>query len=685
MRAAMQYSNAVRALPPAGRHAQALVRLRSSAPASAAKFAQRRPGTVWAAAAEAAEKQSKKGGGKKQGGNGNGAEAEVVQVPLPTSDESDQLLRIRHSSAHIMAMAVQRLFKDAQVTIGPWVERGFYYDFDIPTPLTDKELRKIQKEMRRICRLNLPFVREELSAEEARRRIEEINEPYKIEILDSILERDPDAPITIYHIGEQGDKNHWWDLCAGPHVESTGKINTDALKLESVAGAYWRGDESRQMLQRVYGTAWETAEQLAYYEHVKEEAKKRDHRKLGQELDLFSIQEAAGGGLVFWHPRGSLVRHIIESYWKDLHMSKGYDLLYSPHIAKTDLWHTSGHLQFYAESMFQRIQVEDESYQLKPMNCPFHVTTYKNGYRSYRQLPVRYAELGTVYRYEKSGTMHGLFRVRGFTQDDAHIFCLPEQIEGEIVGVLDLVEETLSTFGFSDYEINLSTRPEKSVGSDDIWERAEAGLTAALATKGWEYDIDEGGGAFYGPKIDIKILDAIGRKWQCSTIQLDFNLPERFDLEYVDEDNKKQRPIMIHRAIFGSIERFFGILTENYAGAFPLWLAPTQVRVLAVTDYQREYAEEVVAEFKKRGIRAEVAAGERIAKLIRNAETSKVPVMAVVGRKEEEARQVTLRGYKVGDIGTVGVDEAVAMVKDAEERKLVNVEPMPVAAEANGA
>ena len=627
-----------------------------------------------AAYAKSATIQKQKGGGAPA--------PSVPAVPLPTSDESDRLLRLRHSSAHLMAMAVQRLHKDAQVTIGPWIDRGFYYDFDLKTPLSDTDLNKIKKEMRRLTRKNLPFRREEVSVDEARSRIAAQNEPYKMEILDSIVARDPSAPITIYHIGEDNSPEHWWDLCAGPHVESTGDINAEALELESVAGAYWRGDETRPMLQRVYGTIWESKEQLDFYLHVKEEAKKRDHRKLGQELDLFSIQDAAGGGLVFWHPKGAMVRNVMETFWKDVHVKRGYDLLYTPHIAKSDLWRTSGHLDFYSENMFQRMKVEDEEYQLRPMNCPFHINVYQDSPKSYKQLPIRYAELGTVYRYERSGTMHGLFRVRGFTQDDGHIFCLPNQIEDEIVGVLDLTDELLSTFGFTSYEINLSTRPEKSVGSDEIWTRAEGALTAALDRKGWAFQVDEGGGAFYGPKIDIKILDAIGRKWQCSTIQLDFNLPDRFRLEYVKEDNSRDAPIMIHRAIWGSVERFFGVLTENYAGAFPLWLAPTQVRVLPITEKQEDACVDIVRQLKAAGVRAEMVGGERIGKLIRNAETSKTPVMLIVGAQEAEKGTCNLRTYHGGDLGTVTVGEAVRLVTEAVEAKGVNVDGTAAAAVA---
>lgn len=590
---------------------------------------------------------------------------------LPTSDESDEMLRIRHSCAHIMAMAVQRIHKGAQCTIGPWIERGFYYDFAMPAPITEKELPKIRKEMQKIIRRNLPFVREELPESEARRRIEEAKEPYKLEILDSIVARDPSAPITIYHIGNPGEKGSWWDLCAGPHVESTGAIDPDAIDLETVAGAYWRGDEKNAQLQRIYGTAWSTPDQLTAYKQIREEAAKRDHRKLGADLDLFSISDSAGGGLVFWHPKGAMVRHVLETFWKEVHLRRGYELLYTPHIAKVDLWKTSGHFDFYQESMFDQMDVEDEEYQLRPMNCPFHVSVYKQGYFSYRDLPLRWAELGTVYRYERSGTMHGLFRVRGFTQDDAHIFCLPDQIAGEIRGVLDLTEELLSTFGFANYEINLSTRPEKSVGSDDIWTRAEAALVEALQAKGWDYTVDPGGGAFYGPKIDVKIKDALGRSWQCSTVQLDFNLPDRFDMVFHTAENTKERPIMIHRAILGSLERFMGVLIENYAGAFPLWLAPVQVRLLPVNDAVRPYVEEVAAKMRAAGARVEITGALSIGKAIRNAETSKIPVMCVVGAREAEAGSLSVRTYRGGELGEVPADEVVARLGVAvAERRL---------------
>ncbi|CAA7407944.1 unnamed protein product [Spirodela intermedia] len=590
------------------------------------------------------------------------ASGEVLEeegVVLPTNESSERLLRIRHTCAHVMAMAVQKLFPTAKVTIGPWIDSGFYYDFDIE-PLTDKDLKRIKKEMDRIVNRNLPLVREEVSRDEAQRRILAINEPYKLEILESIKEE----PITIYHIG-----NEWWDLCAGPHVDSTGNIDKNAVELESVAGAYWRGDEKNQMLQRIYGTAWETQEQLKAYLHYKEEAKRRDHRRLGQDLDLFSIQDDAGGGLVFWHPKGAVVRHLIEDSWKKVHIQHGYELLYTPHVAKVDLWRISGHLDFYKENMFDQMKIEDEKYQLRPMNCPYHILIYKRKLHSYRDFPIRLAELGTVYRYELSGSMHGLFRVRGFTQDDAHIFCLEDQIRDEIRGVLDLTEEILLQFGFMKYEVNLSTRPEKSVGDDDIWEKATTALQDALDDKGWAYQIDEGGGAFYGPKIDLKIQDALGRKWQCSTVQVDFNLPNRFDISYVDSNSEKRRPIMIHRAILGSLERFFGVLIEHYAGDFPLWLSPTQARVLPVTDNEVDYCNEVLSQLKSSGVRAELCQGERLPKLIRNAEKQKVPLMVVVGPKEVETRTVTVRSRFSGELGNMALGDFIGRIQVAVENR----------------
>jgi len=563
------------------------------------------------------------------------------------------LRRIRHTSAHVLAMAVQRLFPSVRVTIGPWIDNGFYYDFFVPEgqQLTSDDLKKIKKEMDKIIRSNFPLRREEVSRDEALSRIRSLNETFKEEILTNLKE-----PITLYHIGEK-----WWDLCAGPHVESTGKLDSSAIELQSVAGAYWRGDQNRPMLQRVYGTAWENKEQLDLYNFRQEEAKRRDHRNIGKAMDLFSIQEDAGGGLVFWHAKGGIIRRLIEDYWKEMHVQNGYKILFTPHIANINLWKTSGHFDFYRNDMFKAMEVDEEEYQLKPMNCPFHCLLFKDTPKSYRDLPIRMAELGTVYRYEKSGSLHGLFRVRGFTQDDAHIFCLPEQLEDEIVGVLNLVETVLSKFGFQSYEIMLSTRPQESVGSDEIWNKAAAALIQALNRKGWAYQVDEGGGAFYGPKIDIKIRDAIGRKWQCSTVQCDFNLPERFDLEYIASDQSRLRPIMVHRAIFGSIERFFGVLIESTAGEFPFWLAPVQLRLLPVVDAAYDYCKEIEKQAMALGIRVEIdTSGNRIAKQIRDAEQSKIPAVAVIGMNEVAGNSVSLRLRKIGDIGNFELPAALS-------------------------
>ena len=586
-------------------------------------------------------------------------------VVLPKTSESPQLLKIRHSMSHVMAMAVQLLFPKARVTIGPWTETGFYYDFDNPDPFTEADLKAIKKGMIKIINKKLPLQRVEVSRNEAEEKIKAQNEPYKLEILEGLQE-----PITLYTLGED-----WWDLCAGPHVDHTGQLNAKAFELESVAGAYWRGDETKAQLQRIYGTAWETPEQLAEHKRRKEEALRRDHRRIGKDLDLFSIEDEAGAGLVFWHPRGARMRLLIEEFWRQAHFEGGYELLYTPHVADISLWKTSGHLDFYSESMFGPMEVDEREYQLKPMNCPFHVLTYASKLRSYRELPIRWAELGTVYRYERPGVMHGLMRVRGFTQDDAHVFCLPEQISDEILKILDLTERILSAFDFSNYEINLSTRPEKSIGDDAVWDLATKGLIEALERKGWAYKIDEGGGAFYGPKIDLKIEDAIGRMWQCSTIQLDFNLPERFELDYIAADGSKQRPIMIHRAIFGSLERFFGIMTENYAGDYPFWLAPEQVRLLPVTDEVQPYAEQVLDQLTKAGVRATIdRSGERLGKLIRTGEQMKIPVLAVIGAKEAEQNAVSLRSRRDGDLGVTAVADLLSAAQMANSERAAGLE-----------
>jgi threonyl-tRNA synthetase len=623
----------------------------------------------------------------------------VSQLSRPSSgdriapSDPQRLLRLRHTCAHVLAMAVQRLFPETRVTIGPATDTGFYYDFDREVAFTPDDLTRIEAEMRQIIGANLPIVRETVDREELRAEIIQLHEPYKLEILDGIP---LDEPITRYYIGcpdllaspntddepslfaisalKAGESTSgalcWWDLCAGPHLNRTGEIDPEAFVLESVAGAYWRGDETKPQLQRIYGTAWETPDQLQAYLTQKEEAKHRDHRRLGQDLDLFSIQEEAGGGLVFWHPKGARMRLLIEDYWRSAHLAAGYELLYTPHIANLDLWKTSGHFEFYRENMFDSMEIEAQQYQLKPMNCPFHVLTYQNKLHSYRELPLRWAELGTVYRYERSGVLHGLMRVRGFTQDDAHVFCLPDQVTDEVLAVLNLTEQILSDFGFTEYEVNLSTRPAKSVGADAIWSLATDALRQALDTKGWAFVTDEGGGAFYGPKIDIKIRDAIGRLWQCSTIQVDFNLPERFDLEYVAADGSRQRPIMIHRAIFGSLERFFGILVENYAGDFPLWLAPVQLRLLPVSDGQRDYANSVAQTLKQQGYRVEVdASGDRLGKQIRTAELEKIPIVAVVGKREVEEQTLSVRTRQSGDLGALTVADIQGHMEDAIANK----------------
>ncbi|TXG55484.1 hypothetical protein EZV62_020740 [Acer yangbiense] len=585
---------------------------------------------------------------------------ETEKIVLPTNKSSEKLLRIRHSCAHVMAMAVQKLYPDAKVTIGPWIENGFYYDFDME-PLTDTDLKRIKKEMDRIIGRNLPLIREEVSRDEAERRITTIKEPYKMEILESIKE----DPITIYHIGDE-----WWDLCAGPHVETTGNINKKAVELESVAGAYWRGDEKRPMLQRIYGTAWENEEQLKAYLHFKEEAKRRDHRRLGQDLDLFSIQDEAGGGLVFWHPKGSIVRHTIEDFWKKTHLEHGYDLLYTPHVAKAELWKISGHLDFYRENMYDQMNIEDELYQLRPMNCPYHILVYQRRRQSYRDFPIRVAELGTVYRYELSGSLHGLFRVRGFTQDDAHIFCLEDQIKVEIRGVLDLTEEILLKFGFDKYEVNLSTRPEKSVGGDDIWEKATSALRDALDDKGWNYQIDEGGGAFYGPKIDLKIEDALGRKWQCSTIQATRILPVtdtqlKFccDVTDVDVCINCSKPLTRHGISVGSLGKFHLRLYFERYGDITLVIIPGKVLSCPVVEH-------LTAKDLKLGtlswITFHLSSCSRVPMHLSHQKTDKDPLLILFGAELVYQRNLTTESRRNGQrvafstclIGMIEVDES---------------------------
>jgi len=552
---------------------------------------------------------------------------------------------MRHSAAHVMADAVLKLFPEAKMGIGPPIQDGFYYDFEVSRPFTPEDLEEIEKLMRETISGGFPFQREDLSRADAEKMFSD--QPYKIELIEGLPD---DAVISIYRHDE------FVDLCQGPHVHGTSDI--PAMKLLSVAGAYWRGDEKRPMLQRIYGTAFESEQDLADHLERLEEAERRDHRTLGRQLDLFSVHEEIGPGLIVWHPKGGRVRSLVEDYWKALHYRLGYDIVYSPHIGRAQLWETSGHLDFYQDGMFAPLEIDDQQYYLKPMNCPFHIQIYKNTLHSYRELPLRYAELGTVYRYERSGVLHGLMRVRGFTQDDAHIFCTPDQVEDEIGGVLELTFELLQAFGFEEYSIALSTRPEKYVGDPDMWEHATQSLRGALEERGLPFTVDEGGGAFYGPKIDINITDALGRAWQCTTIQFDFNLPQRFDLTYQDAEGGRSQPYMVHRAILGSVERFLGVLIEHYGGAFPLWLAPVQAVLIPIADRHIEYCESVQAKLEAAGSRAEVdTRGERMNQKIRTAQMQKVPYMLVVGDREEEAGAVAVRHRGGEDLGAMPLDD----------------------------
>jgi len=568
-------------------------------------------------------------------------------------DTPEGLEILRHSAAHIMAQAVLELDgPSVQVTIGPAVEDGFYYDFDKAEPFTTDDFERIEARMLEIANRATPFVRKEMGKAEAIALFEGQGQSYKVELI-----RDIDADqVSVY---EQGG---FVDLCRGPHLPNTSFLR--AFKLIKVAGAYWRGDEKNAMLQRLYGTAFADPKELKAHLHKLEEAKKRDHRKLGKELELFTISDQVGPGLILWQPRGALVRRLIEDFWRAEHYRKGYELLYTPQIAKRDLWKTSGHLDFYVDDMFSPMEVEDVSYQIKPMNCPFHIAIYNTRKRSYREFPIRWCELGTVYRFERTGALHGLMRVRGFTQDDAHIFSLPEQLEQEIFNILDLNLHILRTFGFDSYEVYLSTRPEKSVGSDENWERATTALKMALEKKGLPFQVDPGEGVFYGPKIDIKIKDVLGRAWQCSTIQVDFNLPERFGITYTGEDGREHQPIMIHRALMGSLERFFGVLIEHYAGAFPLWLAPAQVRVMNISDAQLDYAETVVAALQQAGVRVEKdTRNEKLNYKIRQAQLMKIPYMAILGDKEVETKTVTIRRRDGENLPPASVEEVIALVQ----------------------
>ena len=558
-----------------------------------------------------------------------------------------------HSTAHLMAQAVKQLFPNVKVTIGPAIEQGFYYDFDRDEPFTDEELVQIENRMKELTSQNLPYSRKELTKQEAIDIFSKMGEDYKLELLDAI----PDGEIISTYT--QGD---FIDLCRGPHLNNTGKIK--AFKLLKTSGAYWRGDEHNKMLKRIYGISFTTNKEMTEYLNLLEEAKKRDHRKLGKDLDLFSINDEVGPGLVLWHPNGAMMRHLIEEYWKQAHLKHGYKFVYTPHIGRAHLWQTSGHLGYYNENMYAPMDIDGQEYYLKPMNCPFHIAIYKSSLRSYRELPLRLAELGTVYRYERSGVLHGLMRVRGFTQDDAHIICTPEQLNEEVEKLLVFSLEVLKHFGFEQFQIYLSTMPDNPVGEKQDWDMATSSLRSSLDKLKIEYDVDEGGGAFYGPKIDIKIKDALNRAWQCTTIQFDFNEPARFNMEYIGADNQPHRPFMIHRAVFGSIERFFGTLLEYYAGNMPLWLSPVQVKVLPITDAQIVYARQTTDMFLAHGIRAEHdLRSEKIGYKIRDAELHKIPFMCIVGQKEVDSSQVTLRRHTVGDLGAMNLNDAIAKIK----------------------
>ncbi|MFC1878345.1 threonine--tRNA ligase [Chloroflexota bacterium] len=586
--------------------------------------------------------------------------------------EDSQLYRLRHSAAHVMAQAVVEMFPDAKYTIGPPVENGFYYDFDLPRTLTTEDLKEIEKGMQAIIAGQHDFVKQVISADEARQIFE--TQSYKLELIDGLeqggfdeygqpLEEKPE--ISIYK------HDTFVDLCRGPHVDNTRQINPDAIKLLNVAGAYWRGDEKNTMLQRVYGTAWASADQLEKYLWRLEEARKRDHRRLGRELDLFSVSDEVGSGLILWHPKGGMVRKLAEDYCRDEHQRGGYDFVYSPHIGKANLWQTSGHLGWYGENMYAPLTIEEQQYYLKPMNCPFHVEIFKSRLRSYRDLPLRFAEWGTVYRYERSGVLHGLLRVRGFTQDDAHLFCRPDQMPEEIDRVLEFSLNILRAFGFKDFQAYLSTRnPDKAAGQPEDWDAPTEALRSALERASIPYQIDEGEAVFYGPKIDIKIKDALGREWQLSTIQFDFTLPERFDMTFVGEDGLEHRPYMIHRALLGSMERFMGVLIEHYAGAFPVWLAPVQAIIIPIADRHIEYASQVKEQLEAAGLRVSVdRRSERMNAKIRDAQMQKVPYMLVVGDREAEAGAVAVRLRSQENLGAMQLAQFVERaLKDIQER-----------------
>ncbi len=585
---------------------------------------------------------------------------EDAEVQILTWNDREGKEVFWHSSAHIMAQAVLELHPDAKLAIGPPIDEGFYYDFDVETPFSPEDLEKIEKRMGEIIKENVTFECQTGSRDELIERFKKEGEIYKVELLEELPEGEK---ITLYK------HSTFEDLCRGPHIPSSKIIK--AFKLLTSSGAYWRGSEDNKMLQRIYGVTYPKKKMLDEYLEKLAEADRRDHRKIGKQMELFQISEDTGPGLVMWLPKGGAMRNEIENFWREEHYKGGYELVFSPHIANLELWHRSGHTDFYTEDMFRPMKVDKAEYQIRPMNCPFHITMFKNRRRSYRELPLRWAELGTVYRYERAGVLHGLMRVRGFTQDDAHLFVRPEQMEDELIRLIDFSIHMLKSFGFNEFDIYLSTRPEKAIGDVEDWEKAQNGLRKALDFHKLAFSVDEGGGAFYGPKIDIKIKDALGRSWQCSTIQFDFTQPERFDLTYIDTDGERKRPLMIHRALLGSLERFFGTLIEHYAGDFPLWLAPEQARVLPVTDRAMEFALKLKDKFRSKGIRIEVDdRSEKIGYKIRESELSKVPIMLIVGDKEMESNTASVRRRGLGDLGAMNVDELLDGMIDEIGRRL---------------
>ncbi len=600
---------------------------------------------------------------------------EEAHITFITASSPEGLSILRHSAAHLMAAAVEALFPGSKFAIGPAIQDGFYYDIEPPRVLTPEDLPAIEAKMRELSERRLPFVRFEVPLGEAIAKANALNQPYKVEILEAIRDREtPRAgagelaelegevergaeQVSFYSTG------HFVDLCRGPHVLDTSVIR--AFKLTHLAGAYWRGDERRPMLTRIYGVAFPTQEALEQHLFLLEEAKRRDHRRLGRELDLFSVDDEVGGGLVLWHPKGALVRTLIEDLWRREHLKNGYDIVYTPHVGRAKLWETSGHLDFYQEYMYAKMEMEGNDYYVKPMNCPFHIKIFQSKVRSYRDLPLRYAELGTVYRFERAGVLHGLLRVRGFTQDDAHIFCTPEQMVDEVARAVDFSVFFLRTFGFDSYDAYVATRPDKAIGDVSVWNEATEALRRAADRAGLQYQIDEAGGAFYGPKIDLRVKDALGRSWQCTTVQFDFNLPERFNITYVGEDNRPHRPFMVHRALLGSLERFFGVLIEHHAGAFPTWLAPLQARVVPVADRFQPYAHQVVDRLRAAGVRAEVdLRNEKVGYKIRDAEVQKIPYILVVGEKEAKISTVSVRKHGGQDLGVMPIEEFLATIRE---------------------